>query len=271
MDQEGEDRQNHSADRGDHPEYGRHGIAGDRSCDAGEARSPFTSLYCIRVTCQVSYLHLMLSEKLLSVLGMNLTVLAASGQTGIALTRQALRRGHTVTAIARDPERIALPDFPNLRKVAGDVNDAAGITAAVDKDSVVLSALGTDRAGILLTGARAVVAAGPRRVIWLGAYGTGKSAEAAGESAGVLVKVLGDRLADKVEADNTVLAAGGTVFHAGMLADGPESPRRRTVGLEAAPPFDLGAKVSRETVAAAMLDEAEKPTFPGAVALPLAE
>lgn len=213
----------------------------------------------------------MLSGGFPNVPGMNLTVLAASGQTGIALTRQALRRGHTVTAIARDPEKIALPDSPNLRKVAGDVHDAAGIAAVMDGDSVVLSALGTDRAGVLLTGARAVVAAGPRRVIWLGAYGTGKSAEAAGEGAGVLAKVLGDRLADKVEADNTVLAAGGTVFHAGMLADGPESPRRRTVGLEAAPPFDLGAKVSRETVAAAMLDEAEAPGFPGAVALPLAE
>ncbi|WP_410657332.1 NAD(P)H-binding protein [Amycolatopsis sp. lyj-112] len=78
---------------------------------------------------------------------MNLTVLAASGQTEIALTRQALRRGHTVTAIARDPERIALPDSPNLRKVAGDVNDAAGIAAVVDGGSVVLSALGTDGPG----------------------------------------------------------------------------------------------------------------------------
>ncbi|MFD3505341.1 NAD(P)H-binding protein, partial [Streptomyces sp. NPDC058678] len=56
----------------------------------------------------------MLSEGLPNVPGMNLTVLAASGQTGIALTRQALRRGHTVTAIARDPGRIALPDSPNL-------------------------------------------------------------------------------------------------------------------------------------------------------------
>lgn len=213
----------------------------------------------------------MLSEELPNVLGMNLTVLAASGQTGTALTRQALRRGHTVTAIARDPRRIALPDSPDLRKVAGDVNDAASIAAVVDEDSVVLSALGTDRAGILLIGAQAVIAAGPQRVIWLGAYGTGKSAEVAGEGAGILAKLLGDRLADKVAADNTVLAAGGTVFHAGVLADGPESPGRRTVGLEAAPPFDLSAKVSRETVAAAMLDEAEAPGFPGAVALPLAE
>lgn len=211
----------------------------------------------------------MLSCPLFSVLGMNLTVLAASGRTGRAITRQALQRGHTVTAIVRDPGRVTVPDSAGLRKVAGDVTDPASIAAVIDADSVVLSALGTDQAGVLLAGAKAVVAAGPRRVIWLGAYGTGKSADVAGEAAGVLGKLLGDRLADKVEADNTILTAGGTVFHAGILADGPESPGRRTVGLEAAPPFDLGAKVSRETVAAAMLDEAETPRFPGTVALPL--
>jgi hypothetical protein len=68
----------------------------------------------------------------------------------------------------------------------------------------------------------------------------------------------------------TVLVAGGTVFHAGVLDDGPESATRRTVGLVAAPPFDLHKTISRETVAAAMLDEAEAPRFSGAVALPLA-
>ncbi|MEV0161619.1 NAD(P)-dependent oxidoreductase [Nonomuraea fuscirosea] len=200
---------------------------------------------------------------------MHLTVLAASGRTGLALTRQALRRGHTLTAIARDPARIDLPGSPGLTKVAGDVHDPASIAAIVGADSVVLSALGTDQAGVLLAGAKAVLAAGPRRVIWLGAYGTGESAAAAGAGASVLVRLLGDRLADKVAADGAVLAAGGTVFHAGVLGDGPEDPGRRTVGLDAAPPFDLGAKVSRESVAAAMLDEAESPRFPGAVALPL--
>lgn len=203
-----------------------------------------------------------------SVLGMNLTVLAASGRTGLALTRQALERGHTVTAIARDPARIGF-DHANLRKVAGDVSDPASIAAVVDADSVVLSGLGTDVAGVLFDGAKAVVAAAPRRIIWLGAYGTGVSADAAGEGAGVLWKFMGDRIPDKIAADDAVLAAGGTVFHAGVLSDEPESPDRRTVGLDAAPPFDLGAKVSRETVAAAMLDEAEEPRFPGAVALPL--
>jgi uncharacterized protein YbjT (DUF2867 family) len=214
-------------------------------------------------------MNLMLIERVPSVPDMNLTVLAASGRTGLTITRQALERGHTVTAIARNPARIALPDHPKLRKVAGDVSDPAGIAAIVEANSVVLSGLGTEQAGTLLAGASAVVAAEPQRIIWLGAYGTGKSADAAGEGAAVLGKLLGDRLADKVEADNTVLAAGGTVFHAGLLDMGPESHTRRTVGLEVAPPFDLSAKVSRETVAAAMLDEAETPRFPGMVALPL--
>jgi uncharacterized protein len=201
---------------------------------------------------------------------MNLTVLAASGRTGLAITRQALQRGHTVNAIARDPERITLADSAGLHKWAGDVNDPASIGAVIDGNSVVLSALGTDRAGVLLAGAKALVAATPQRIIWLGAYGTGKSAAAAGEAAAIIAKLLGDRLADKVEADNAVLAAGGTVFHAGVLDDGAESTTRRTVGLDAPSPFDLGATVSRETVAAAMLDEAEVPSFSGTVALPLA-
>ncbi|MET9631967.1 NAD(P)-binding oxidoreductase [Lentzea sp. NPDC006480] len=200
---------------------------------------------------------------------MNLIVLAASGRTGLALARKALERGHSVTAIARDPQRIAL-DHPNLRKVAGDVTDPESVAAVVGADSVVLSGLGTDVAGVLLDGAKSVVAAAPKRIIWLGAYGTGASAEAAGEGAAVLWKFMGDRIPDKIAADDAVLAAGGTVFHAGVLSDEPESPGRRTVGLDAAPPFDLAAKVSRDTVAAAMLDEAENPRFPGAVALPLA-
>jgi uncharacterized protein YbjT (DUF2867 family) len=204
-----------------------------------------------------------------SVVGMNLIVLAASGRTGLALSRKALERGHTVTAIARDPGRIDL-DHLNLRKVAADVSDPASIAAVVDADSVVLSGLGTDVAGVLSDGAKAVVAVRPKRIIWLGAYGTGASADAAGEGAAVLWKVMGDRIPDKIAADNAVLATGGTVFHAGVLSDEPESPGRRTVGLDAAPPFDLGAKVSRETVAAAMLDEAEEPRFPGTIALPLA-
>jgi uncharacterized protein len=76
-------------------------------------------------------------------------------------------------------------------------------------------------------------------------------------------------LGDKMAADTAVLAAGGTVFHAGPLSDGPLSPTRRTVGLPDLPRRFFPARVSRATVAATMLDEAESPRFAGATAVPL--
>ncbi|WP_375503079.1 inositol monophosphatase family protein [uncultured Jatrophihabitans sp.] len=49
---------------------------------------------------------------------MHIAVLAASGNTGGHLTRVALARGHTVTALVRDPRRLDLPLSPQLRTVA---------------------------------------------------------------------------------------------------------------------------------------------------------
>jgi uncharacterized protein YbjT (DUF2867 family) len=203
---------------------------------------------------------------------MELTILAASGATGLELTRQALERGHTVTAIARTPERIAVADSSRLIRVAADVRDPRSIAAALAGRKTVLSGLGNaggDKTGVLTAGARAVVAARPRRAIWLGAFGTGPSARAAGAATRTLLKLLGDELIDKVTADAAVLEAGGTVFHAGPLSTRPVSATRRTVGLAEAPKRFFPARVSRATVAAAMLDEAENPAHPGAVAVPL--
>ncbi|AGL21210.1 NAD(P)-dependent oxidoreductase [Actinoplanes sp. N902-109] len=203
---------------------------------------------------------------------MELTILGASGATGLELTRQAVQRGHTVTAIARNPGSITLPGSPRLERVAADVTDRAAIAAALDGRKVVLSGLGNVRGappGILTVGARAVVAAQPQRIIWLGAFGTGPSAPAAGAVTRLLLTMLGDELVDKITADRAVLDAGGTVFHAGILSNGPINPGRRTAGLSAAPKSLLPGRISRASVAAAMLDEAERPAFPGAVALPL--
>ncbi|WP_033337721.1 NAD(P)-dependent oxidoreductase [Catenuloplanes japonicus] len=201
---------------------------------------------------------------------MRLTILAASGATGLELTRQALARGHTVTAVARTPARITVPDSPLLTRVAADVRDPASIASALD--GVVLSGLGIvgGDLGVLSAGARAAVAAGPERIIWLGAFGTGPSAEAAGAATRTLLKLaLGREIPDKVAADALVLEAGGTVFHAGILSAGPLSPARRTIALSDAPKRLVPARVSRATVAAAMLDEAENHAHAGGVALPL--
>ncbi|MFC6839318.1 NAD(P)-dependent oxidoreductase [Xanthomonas theicola] len=203
---------------------------------------------------------------------MRVAVLGATGATGRELVRQALERGHTVIAMARDPARIA-GDHPNLMRKRVDVDDPKSLAAALDAETTLISALGTTktaRLGVLITGARAVLAAAPQRVIWLGAFGTGASARAAGWlTRGVLGIVLRRELADKVAADSAVLAAGGTVFHAGPLSNGPLSAARRTVGLEALPTRWFPAQISRATVAAAMLDEAESPRFANRIAVPL--
>ncbi|MFJ9564568.1 NAD(P)-dependent oxidoreductase [Streptomyces fuscichromogenes] len=203
---------------------------------------------------------------------MNITVLAASGAVGLALTRQALERGHTVTAVARTPARVTVPDSPRLTRVAADVRDPAGIAEALRGSEIVLSGLGIakgDGPGALTAGSHAVLDAHPARIIWLGAYGTGPSAQAAGFATRTLLKAMGAELTDKISADAAVLAAGGTVFHSGPFANGPASTSRRTVGLDETPRRFFPARVSRETVAAAMLDEAQTPRFPGRIAVPL--
>lgn len=203
---------------------------------------------------------------------MYVAVLAASGATGLALTREALERGHIVTAIARTPARIAVPDHPLLTRVPGDVHDPASIAAALQGADVVLSGLGNAKGakpGALTAGARAVVAVPGVRIVWLGAFGTGPSALAAGFLTRTLLKAMGAELADKVSADAEILAAGGTVFHAGPMSDHPAGTERRTVGLDQAPKRLFPARVSRSTIAAAMLDEAEEPRYPGRIAIPL--
>ena len=73
---------------------------------------------------------------------MKLTILGATGATGTALTGQALAAGHEVTAVVRDPARLAVPAHPRLRTVTADVMDPASIAPAIDGADAVLSAVG---------------------------------------------------------------------------------------------------------------------------------
>lgn len=142
---------------------------------------------------------------------MRIAVLAASGRTGYQLAAQALDRGHSVLALARDPRKVNLPGSADLAVVAADVlhGEMAGLLTDVD---AVVSGIGIrkgDPAGTLLAGARA-------------------------------------------------------------LTDGPVSPARRTVALaEFNRPALMPARVTRATVAAAMLDEAKKSQHPGEIVVPL--
>src|SRR5689334_25379227 len=73
---------------------------------------------------------------------MKLTILGATGATGTVLTGQALAAGHDVTAVVRDPARLAIPAHPRLRTVTADVMDPAPISPAIDAADAVLSPVG---------------------------------------------------------------------------------------------------------------------------------
>lgn len=73
---------------------------------------------------------------------MNVTVLGASGRAGSEITRELAARGHTVTAVARNPDRI--PSASGVTAVAGDASDPTALAASIKGSDAVISALHFD-------------------------------------------------------------------------------------------------------------------------------
>ena len=72
---------------------------------------------------------------------MNILVFGATGATGQQVVKQALSRGHRVTAFVRRPEALETAD--NVRIVVGDVTrDKSKIAEAMSGQELVISALG---------------------------------------------------------------------------------------------------------------------------------
>src|SRR5580698_4760836 len=113
---------------------------------------------------------------------MKILVLGSTGKTGLELLEQGLEDGHEVTAFARRPEAVALK-HAKLRVLKGDILDRASVTAAVEGQDAVLSALGVRQLGantVLSDGTRNVIQAmqqsGVRRLIVESSLGVGDSA-----------------------------------------------------------------------------------------------
>lgn len=70
-----------------------------------------------------------------------IVVYGASGRVGSRIVDEALRRGHVVTAVSRDPARITI-SHPRLSPVSGDILDADSVTTTVAGYDVVISAIG---------------------------------------------------------------------------------------------------------------------------------
>ncbi|XP_015828749.3 flavin reductase (NADPH) isoform X3 [Nothobranchius furzeri] len=72
---------------------------------------------------------------------MKIALLGATGQTGQYLVKQALEQGHTVTAIVRNPEKLAV-HHDNLKVVKADIFSANSLKTHFKDQDVVMSCLG---------------------------------------------------------------------------------------------------------------------------------
>ncbi|QDW39676.1 NAD(P)-dependent oxidoreductase [Bradyrhizobium sp. KBS0727] len=70
---------------------------------------------------------------------MKIAVIGASGNAGSRITAELARRGHAVTAIARNPGKIA--SLANVTAITGDVLDQAGLARLLAGHDAVISAV----------------------------------------------------------------------------------------------------------------------------------
>ena len=107
---------------------------------------------------------------------MNIVMFGATGTIGSRILDELVSRGHSVTAVIRDPSKLVRHE--NVIGTAGDIFDPASVKDAVEGADVVLSAYGpgpenpdalVKATGSLLKG---VEAAGVKRLIAVGGAGS---------------------------------------------------------------------------------------------------
>jgi putative NADH-flavin reductase len=196
---------------------------------------------------------------------MNITIFGATGGTGACLLRQALATGHRVTAVVRDPARLAGPATAarsRLKVVTADVMDPAAIGPAVAGADAVLSAIGPHGSGpttVSQDSAAAIIAAmraaGARRLIIV----SGSVVTDAGDDPFLrLVKPLLRRTqlrhvcADMRRAEDEVRSSGldWTIMRPPRLTDQPAAGTYRT-GIDRNLPREY--TISRADLAACIL------------------
>lgn len=195
---------------------------------------------------------------------MNILIVGASRGIGLQLLLQALTAGHTVTALARHPERI-VASHDRLRKVRCDILDEQCLTAALAGQDGVACTIGKktpweQRSDFFSRGTqtllRAMRTAGVRRLVCVTGIGAGDSRGHGG--------VLYDRLfrplllkgvyddKDRQEALIRASDTDWTVVRPGFLTNGPVTGNYKVL-------TDLAGvtagRISRADVAHFMLQE----------------
>ncbi len=196
---------------------------------------------------------------------MRIAIIGATGLVGTRILAESLNRGHEVTAIVRNPER--LPTHPKLRVASGDATRAAELASLVAGHDVVISAFnpGKDAGG---TGARSIIDAvkrsGVERLLVVGGAGTLEVAPgkrlvdqpdfpAQWKDGALRTAAFLDQLRGETELD------WAFVSPAAMLGPGERTGRYRVGGDQLLTDGDGKSRISLEDYAVAMLDESERP------------
>jgi putative NADH-flavin reductase len=159
-------------------------------------------------------------------------ILGATGGTGRLIVSQALRAGHEVSALVRDPTRLTTAS-DRLRVMVGSVTDSSGaLDDAMREQDVVVSALGRGPSlkshGLIAASARAIVGAmnahGIRRLLFMSAFGVGVTRRDTPLLPRIAIRMpLRDIYADKEAGDKIVLGSDldWTIAYPTALTDGP--------------------------------------------------
>jgi uncharacterized protein YbjT (DUF2867 family) len=193
---------------------------------------------------------------------MKLLVLGGTGRTGRPLLQQALQRGHSVTALARDPTKLANQD-PRIRVAQGDVMDVATLVTALQGQDTVLATLtsGSRSYGpvrFFTDSVRNIVAAMEQTGVGRLVYVTSGGVEKKDPVHGLMMKLIVHPLLRHVYEDmgraEQVLAkssVGWTIVRPPYLTDGPFTGKYR-ISERLAPP--KGSRLSRADLAHFMLE-----------------
>ena len=136
---------------------------------------------------------------------MKILLLGATGRVGRLVLQQALKQGHQVTALVRNPAKVKVL-HPSLTLVEGDARDAAKVTAALAGQDAVISALGHNSlksTDVQTAATRAILASisPQQRIISLTGHGVPDPHDVMHPLSGRLLKTIIQLLPGRVFAD----------------------------------------------------------------------
>ena len=200
---------------------------------------------------------------------MNIVIFGGTGGTGLELLKQAIARGHEVTALVRDPARVVMTDT-SLRILKGDVLDPNAVRAAVTGTQAALSALGV-RLGqppgtVRSEGTRNIVAAlsdaGVGKFVSVSTVGVGDSIARLTFWARLLLpRLIGAERLEEADRQERIIRQSGldwVILRPTRLVDDPAKGEYR-IGSDLH--TGMTSKLTRADLAASLLDQLESDRF----------